>query len=151
MYFVVLSYESAASVTETANIWKSRTQRLNHSCFLALELFLHTLTISPYKHSIVTAIVKECKTTTVKLCCQNREENCFFKPEVGTIPGFSPHLSLCSPHSQVINYQKVRRGIKCKVMQVEIKMYESFTPRWRWWIRLLGDPEVYNSGFCISG
>lgn len=130
------------------DIWKSRTQGLNHSCFLSLELLLHTLTISSYKQNVVTATVKECKTTNVKLCCQNREENYFFKPEVGTIPGFSPHLSLCSPHSQVINYQKRRRGIKCKIMQVEIKMYEPSTPRW---IHLLGDLEVYSSGFCISG
>lgn len=127
------------------DLWKSRTQRLNYSCFLSLELLLHTLTISPYKQNVVTATVKEFKTTNVKFCCQNREESYFFKPEVGTIPGFSPHLSLCSPHSQAINYQKARREIKCKIMQVEIKMYESFTLRW---IHLLGDPEVYSSGFA---
>lgn len=128
--------------------WKSRTQRLNNLCFLYLELLLHTLTISPSKQNVVTATVKEFKTTNAKLCCQNREEKYFFKPEVGTIPGFSPHLSLCSPHSQVINYQKGRREIKCKIMQVEIKMHESCTPRW---IHLLGDSEVYSCGFCIPG
>lgn len=121
------------------DLWKSRTQGLSHSCFLSLELLLHTLKISSYKQNVVTATVKECKTTNAKLCCQNSEENYFFKAEVGTIPGFSPHLSLCSPHSQVINYQKGGRGIKCKIMQVEMKMYEPSTQRW---IHLLGDPEV---------
>lgn len=71
----------------------------------------------------------ECKKTNAKFYCQNREENNFFKPEVGTIPGFSPHLSLCSPPSQVSNYQKWRRGSKYKAMREEIKMYGSFTPR----------------------